>query len=169
MKPDAPSIRVRPAVAADAADMLRLIDGLAEYEKLEPPDAAARERLVRDAFAPTPLFQVYLAELEMSDGTTTSIGYAFVVDKYSSFLALPSLYLEDIFVLPEYRGLRAGYALFRHVVRVASDRGCGRVEFVVLDWNKPAQEFYHRLGAGPLKEWVNYRLVKEDFAAILEA
>jgi GNAT superfamily N-acetyltransferase len=157
-----PGVSVRKAVAADAGVMLELIEGLAKYEKLTPPDDAARERLVRDAFGPKPRFDVFLGEV---DGRPA--GYAFVFETYSTFLALPTLYLEDIFVLPEYRDRGAGIALFRHCVAEATRRGCGRLEFVVLDWNKLARDFYARLGAEHLTDWCYYRLRRDQFAGIL--
>jgi GNAT superfamily N-acetyltransferase len=89
------------------------------------------------------------------------VGYAFVFETYSTFLALPTLYLEDLFVLPEYRGRKAGYALFRHCAEEALRRGCGRFEWAVLDWNRPAIEFYERLGAKHLHDWLIYRLDRE--------
>ncbi len=157
-----PAVIVRKAQPADAAVMLDLITALAHYEKLDPPDAAARERLVRDAFGEKPRFDVYLAE---ADGTVC--GYAFVFETYSTFLALPSLYLEDVFVLPEFRGVGAGMALFRKCVEEADRRGCGRLEWVVLDWNQLARDFYHRLNATHLDNWCPYRLTRNQFAGIL--
>jgi GNAT superfamily N-acetyltransferase len=156
------NVTVRRAVAADAPVMLELIDALAKYESLEAPDEAARERLVRDAFGERPRFDLLLAE--SADGR--AIGYAFLVEIYSSFKALPTLYLEDIFVLPDARGIGAGFALFQAVVREAERRGCGRVDFLVLSWNQLARDFYHRLGAEHLSDWFPYRLSSDNFAAI---
>src|SRR5438552_5671144 len=111
-------IRVRPAETSDADLLIRLIVGLAEFEKLPPPDEEAQARLVRDAFGPEPRFEVFFAEV----GGEVA-GYAFVFETYSTFLALPSLYLEDLFVLPEYRGKRVGYALMVHLAKEALARG----------------------------------------------
>jgi GNAT superfamily N-acetyltransferase len=144
---------VRRAVADDAQAILSLVDGLADYEKLERPDAGARERLIRDLFGPKPRLDCWLAFL---DGYP--VGYAFTFETYSSFLALPTLYLEDLFVLGEYRGRKAGYALFQAVHEEAKRRGCGRLEWTVLDWNQLAMDFYDRLGARWMKEWRLYRL-----------
>jgi len=91
------------------------------------------------------------------------VGYAIIYETYSSFLALPTLYLEDIFVLPDARGAKVGLALFLHVAGLARDRGCGRMDWTVLDWNTLAQDFYDKLGARHLKEWQLYRL---DAAAL---
>ena len=153
------TISVRPAVPADEASILMLIDALADYEKLDRPTPEAQQRLIADAFAERPRFSIFLAENQ--DGLPA--GYAFVLESYSTFLALPTLYLEDLFVLPEYRGSGAGSALFKKVTAEAKARGCGRVEFIVLDWNVLAQEFYHRKGARRLQDWYFYRLDADQF------
>jgi GNAT superfamily N-acetyltransferase len=155
---------VRKAVKEDAAALLKLIDALADYEQLTPPDAAAKERLVRDIFGEKPRLDAFLAETE-----GMVVGYALVLETYSSFLALPTLYLEDLFVLPEYRGRKAGAALFRAMVAEAHRRGCGRMEWAVLDWNKLAIDFYQRYGCKHLRQWQIYRVVREDMEKILEA
>ncbi len=147
---------IRQATASDAALLISLIIGLAEFEKLTPPDKAAQQRLVADAFGARPRFDVFLAETQ---GKVA--GYAFVFETYSTFLALPTLYLEDLFVLPEFRGKRIGYALMLHLAGEALRRGCGRLEWVVLDWNKHAIDFYERLGASHLQEWLTYRLDRQ--------
>jgi len=156
------SIIVRSAGPADGPVILSLVDALAEYEKLAPPDPGAKERLLKDLFSLRPRIECFIAE---SDGRAA--GYAFVLETYSSFLALPTLYLEDLFVLPEFRGRRAGYELFKAMVREAKGRGCGRMEWTVLDWNELAIDFYKRSGARYMKEWHLYRLVKEDMERIL--
>lgn len=156
-------IEIRQAVPEDAPALLGLIDALADYEKLEPPDAAAKSRLVRDLFCERPRVESFLA---IVDGVPA--GYTFIFETYSTFLALPTLFLEDLFVLPEYRSRKAGSALFRAMVREAHDRGCGRMEWSVLDWNQLAIDFYERYGARQLREWLSYRLVRADMAQILE-
>lgn len=153
---------VRPALPADAPTILSLVRGLADYERLPPPDSAAQERLVRDMFSDPPRIQAFLAEVNGE-----AAGYAFVFETYSSFLALPTLYLEDIFVLPRFRTQKVGYGLFTHVVAEAHRRGCGRMEWAVLDWNTLAIAFYERLGAIRLKEWYVYRLVRTDMERLL--
>lgn len=150
-------ISIRPAVEADFDTLIRLIDALADYEELDPPDAAARERLLRDGFGSAPLFRAYLAEL---DGEP--VAYAITYDTYSSFLARPTLYLEDIFVLPQARGRGVGRAIFRHLVGAAREGDYGRMEWVVLNWNQPAIDFYERLGGRRLEEWQTYRLDRDD-------
>jgi GNAT superfamily N-acetyltransferase len=154
-------ISIRKATAADSALLIRLVISLADFEKLPPPDQAAQQRLVADAFGPSPRFDVFLAEVE---GDVA--GYAFVFETYSTFLALPTLYLEDLFVLPEYRGRRIGYALMLHLAHEAVWRGCGRLEWAVLDWNRHAIDFYERLGAVHLNEWLVYRLDRDALARL---
>lgn len=150
---DASDVLIRPATAQDGPTIERLVIALADFEKLPPPDKAARERLLADAFGPKPRFEIFLAEL---DGQIA--GYAFVFETYSTFLALPTLYLEDLFVLPEFRSRKVGYALFRHCAEEALKRGCGRLDWTVLDWNTHAIDFYKRLGAQHLADWHLYRL-----------
>ena len=147
---------VRAATAADAPALLGLVDALADYEKLARPDAGARERLIRDAFGERRRIEVLLA---LADGEP--VGYALFFETYSSFLALPTLYLEDLFVRPDARGGRHGLGLFRAVAGEARRRGCGRMEWNVLKWNQLAIDFYDRLGAEPLGGWQMYRLEGE--------
>jgi GNAT superfamily N-acetyltransferase len=142
--------------------LLSLIDALADYERLPKPDSAGRERLLQDAFGEHRRIEVFLAGL----GEKT-VGYAIVFETYSSFLALPTLYLEDLFVLPECRGREVGYHLFTHCVKEALARGCGRMDWAVLDWNQLAINFYERLGARQLKEWLPYRLSRIEMEKIV--
>jgi GNAT superfamily N-acetyltransferase len=151
--PDSSKATIRAATREDTTAILRLVVALADFEKLPPPDEAAQARLVEDAFGSRPRFEIYLAEV---GGQV--VGYAFVFETYSTFRALPSLYLEDLFVLPEFRGQRVGYTLFTHCAREAVRRGCGRFEWAVLDWNTHAIQFYERLGAKHLAAWQVYRL-----------
>jgi GNAT superfamily N-acetyltransferase len=155
---------VRPATPADATAFLDLVDGLAAYEKLPPPDAEAKQRLVRDAFSDPPRFNVLLAEVDQ-----TVVGYAVWFPTYSTFLARPSLYLEDIFVRPDARGHGAGVALFRACAAEAVRQGCGRMEWNVLDWNQPSIDFYERLGAQRLQAWLPYRLDGEALTSVAHA
>jgi GNAT superfamily N-acetyltransferase len=153
------SVTIRQAGIEDAPMVLRLIEALADYEKLDPPDATAQARFVADGWEGEgrPRFEAFLAEIE-ENGTKTAVGYAVTFETYSSFLARPTLYLEDLFVLPEFRRHGAGSAMMRHLIALAERRNCGRMEWVVLDWNTSAQEFYHTFGAAHLKEWHTYRL-----------
>ena len=158
-----PNPVVRRATSADAQTVLTLIDALADYEKLACPTSDAKQRLLNDMFGAKPRVDVFLGEYE-----GTPAGYAFVFETYSSFLALPTLYLEDLFVLPEYRNKKVGYALFTAMVDEAHRRGCGRMEWTVLDWNQLEIDFYQRLGATHMKEWQLYRLLRGDMEKILK-
>ena len=146
------TLTIRPLAEPDVSGLLDLIDGLADYEKLARPDQAARQRLAADALAHPPRFHVLLAEI---DGAL--VGYAFYFYTYSTFLARPTLYLEDIFVLPESRGQGAGIGLFRACARQAVEQGCGRMDWQVLSWNEPSIRFYEALGARPVEGWTRYR------------
>ncbi len=150
-------ITVRQARREDADTLLQLIDALADYEKLARPDAAARERLAADGFErEPPRFQTLLA-----DEGGVPVGYALFFETYSSFLAQPTLYIEDIFVLPEARTRGAGSVLFKALASEALARDCGRMEWVVLDWNEVAQNFYRRRGGRHLQDWHYYRLTRD--------
>ena len=160
----ADGVVVRPANAADGETWLALVDALADYEKLDRPTPEARRRLLNDAFGPAPnRIQVYVAEVE-----GRAVGYAITLETYSSFLALPTLYLEDLFVLPGARRHGVGRAVFRYLAGEAVRRGCGRMEWVVLDWNQLAIDFYDRLGARRLTEWYTYRLTAEQLREIAD-
>jgi GNAT superfamily N-acetyltransferase len=157
-----PPLEVRRAVPAEAPALLALIRALAEYEKLDPPDEAAQERLVADIFGALPRLDAFLL---FASGEP--VGYALVLETYSSFLAMPTLYLEDLFILPTHRRKGAGKLLFRAMVAEARARGCGRMEWVVLDWNRLALDFYARQGATHLSDWQTWRLTRADFDRIL--
>ena len=149
---------IRPATPADASTWLDLVDALADYEKLARPSPEARERLVHDAFGPEPhRIRVFMAEL-----SGRAVGYAITCETYSSFLALPTLYLEDLFVLPDARRHGIGRAAFRYLAAEAVKGGYGRMEWVVLDWNQLAIDFYEKLGATRLREWYTYRLTGDQ-------
>ena len=139
-------------------DFLNLINKLAEYEKLQPPDEEAQKRLRLDCLSDKPKYRAFIGKI--GDRAVSYIIYLFT---YSSFLALPTLYLEDIFVLQEYRRNGVGEKMFKYIKQVAKREGCGRIEFTVLTWNKSAQEFYEKNGAKRLDDWYFYRVVKDDF------
>ncbi len=141
---------------ADSAELLKMLRGLAEYEKLEPPSRAAERRLVAD------IFEKGRLGLFVASERGRLVGYALYFFSYSSFLARPTLYLEDIFVLKDHRGRGAGSALFRRCMEEAVGEGCGRMEWAVLAWNRAAIGFYERLGAASLDEWRLYRLTREQ-------
>lgn len=146
-------VTIRRAAARDGEAFLSLVDALAAYEKLPGPAPAARRRLLRDAFGPKRRFDLLIAR---SGGR--AVGYAVLFETYSTFAGRPTLFLEDLFVLPELRGRGVGRKLFRRCAAEGRKRGCGRMEWIVLDWNRPAIGFYRRLGAHPLKGWIPYRL-----------
>lgn len=141
---------IRPFRKSDGPGFTALVRALAKYEKLTPPTAAACRRLVRDAGSGR--INVLIAESDRRP-----VGYAIWLPTYSSFLARPTLFLEDIFVLPECRRLGVGAAFFRRLHAEARRMKCGRIEFIVLDWNRPAMRFYRRLGIAPLKGWTVFR------------
>lgn len=136
---------------------LGLIDKLAEYEKLAPPDPVAKSRLRKDCFSGQPLYEAYVGEV---DGK--AVAYVICLFTYSSFLALPTLFLEDIFVLEAHRCKGVGQKMFDYCKQLAKSKGCGRIEFIVLNWNKPAQKLYEKNKAKRL-DWYFYRIVKDDF------
>ena len=145
---------VVPLVESRFDDFVRLIQALAGYERLPPPDAGAIARLRADAFAPRPRFEAALAVA----GGGEAVGYAIWFETYSSFLARPTIYLEDLFVLERARRTGAGGLLFDHVRAIGAARGCGRMEWQVLDWNAVARDFYTRRGAQWMQEWLLYRI-----------
>jgi len=153
-------LAIRAATRADASSLLTLVDALADYEQLARPDAEARERLIRDAFGSPPRFSVLIAET-----AGAPVGYALFFEAYSSFLARPTLYLEDLFVLPTSRGEGVGFRLFRAVADEAVRRGAARLEWAVLRWNRLAIDFYDRIGGTPMDDWLHYRLEGDGLAA----
>ena len=136
---------------------LGLINKLAEYEKLAPPDEEAKRRLRRDCLSDKPKYQAFIGKVGGK-----YVSYVIFFFTYSSFLALPTLFLEDIFVLEEYRRQGVGKKMFDFLKETAKREGYGRIEFTVLKWNKLAQKFYEKNKA-QLLEWFLYRLEKEDF------
>jgi GNAT superfamily N-acetyltransferase len=155
---------IREATAEDAETLLGLIDALADYEHLSRPDDEARGRLKEHGFGPGE--RLFRALLIQAGGQ--AIGYAIYFYTYSTFLARPTLYLEDVFVLPEQRQQGAGKALMRYLARTALATGCGRLEWQVLDWNQLALGFYQALGAKHMREWLPYRLTREEMALLAD-
>lgn len=133
-------------------EILYLVDELAKYEKLTPPAKTAKQRLLKDIFSKKPLINVLLARAD-----DKYIGYAFYFFSYSSFLAKPTLYLEDIFILEEYRRAGVGKLFFKELDKIAKSKKCGRMEFIVLDWNASAISFYNKLGIKELEGWKFFR------------
>ncbi len=146
-------IRVRPATSEDASTIVRFIRGLAEFEREPLSSVKVTEvEIVRDGFGPTPRFESLIAEL---DGEP--VGFALFFMNYSTWEGTAGIYIEDLFVLEEARGLAVGRALMSSVAGIARERGSARVELSVLDWN-PARTFYERLGMSHQREWLPYRI-----------
>jgi GNAT superfamily N-acetyltransferase len=146
-------LRVRPGKVGDIQTILSMIRALAEYERLASHVRATPARIRRDGFGQRPYFETLICQQGKN-----AVGFALYFFTYSTFLARPTLYVEDLFVLPQLRGKGAGKALLGALARIAVRRGCGRMEWTVLNWNAPAIKFYKRLGASPRKEWILTRL-----------
>ena len=167
MSPDAtgrsasgtPTVTIRPADEADLQAIVHLIEGLAEYEQLTHLLAVTPEKLRPHLFGDKPVAEALLAE---RDGR--AIGFALFFTNFSTFLAQPGLYLEDLFVEPEHRGVGAGKALLTRLAQEAVTRGCGRFEWSVLDWNESAIGFYERMGATVMPEWRICRVTGDALA-----
>ncbi|HUE04749.1 MAG TPA: GNAT family N-acetyltransferase [Bryobacteraceae bacterium] len=144
---------IRPATEFDIPVILDLIRQLADYERLAHQVVATEERLRETLFGATPAAEVLLADYERE-----SVGFAVFFTTYSTFLAQPGIYLEDLYVKPDLRGKGIGLALLQRVSAIAIERGCGRVEWGALNWNEPSIRFYKSRGAEPLEEWTKYRL-----------
>src|ERR1700733_13298311 len=146
-------MRIVPATPAETPVILEMIKGLAEYEKLSHIVTATEEQIRQTLFGPEPAAEVLLAEWN-----SQWAGFALFFPNYSTFLAQPGLYLEDLFVKPHARGKGLGFALLVEMARIAVARGYGRLEWAVLDWNETSIRFYRKLGAAPMDEWTTYRL-----------
>jgi GNAT superfamily N-acetyltransferase len=147
---------IRPATAADVTLILALIRGLAEYERAPEQVIATEEDLLRDGFGPNPFYFCLIAE---HDGKPA--GFAFYFFDYSTWIGRPGIYLEDLFVYPELRGLGIGKALLKQVAAIAVEKGCARLKWSVLDWNTPAIDFYKSMGGELMDEWTNVRIQGE--------
>jgi GNAT superfamily N-acetyltransferase len=158
------NIIIRRAAREDGPALVRLILALADFEHLTPPDAEAQARLITDGFGDPPRFETWMAWVP---GEKEPVGYALFFETYSTFLARPTLYLEDLFVLPQHRHHGAGKALFRQGIRLAWERGCGRMEWSCLDWNIKARAFYEKMGARHLRDWCPYRLTRDQMPGLL--
>jgi GNAT superfamily N-acetyltransferase len=150
------AVLLRSATRTDIPVILRLIRGLAEYEGLAHECVATEAALAETLFGARPQAEVVLA---FADGRAA--GFALFFPNYSTFLAKQGIYLEDLFVFPEFRGRGIGKRLLQHLAALAVERGCGRLEWSVLDWNKDAIRFYESLGAKAMDEWTVYRVTGE--------
>lgn len=156
-------ITIRQATRADKKSFIGLVDAHAAFEKMPPLTEEAKGRLLRDGFSDHRLYSAFLASLDGRD-----VGYAITYEAYSSFLARPVFYLEDIFVYEDVRGKGFGGAMFQYLVEEAVDRGCARMEWMVVDWNDNAIGFYERRGAIQLSEWHSYRLDEEQLKKLAQ-
>jgi GNAT superfamily N-acetyltransferase len=155
---------IQPAQLSDIPVILQLIRDLATYERAPNDVTATEEQLRRVLFGERPSAEVLIAR----EGSAP-VGFAVFFHNFSTWLGQPGLYLEDLFVKPEKRGKGHGRALLQHLARIAQDRGCGRMEWAVLDWNDPAIQFYRKLGARPMDEWTVFRLTGDGIAHLAQA
>ena len=158
------SVTIREAVSSDIATIHAFILALADYEKLSHEVKADRASLDKYLFGPRPMAEVLIAENE-----GRAIGFALFFHNFSTFEGRPGLYLEDLFVIPEARGLGAGKALLLRLAQLALERDCARLEWWVLDWNEPSIAFYRSLGARPMDEWTVQRVDGAALAALASA
>lgn len=155
-----PDFRILPATVRDVPAIFGMIRALAEYERLADAVTTSEDALRQMLFGPSPA-----AEVVLGYEGPEPVGIAIFFHNFSTFLGKRGLYLEDLFVKPEYRGRGYGRRLFAHLAALAVERDCGRMEWSVLDWNTPAIGFYRKLGAMPLDEWTVFRLSGEALLA----
>ena len=158
------SISISSATERDIPIILKFIKGLADYEKLSHTVAATEDSLRKTLFGNPKYAEVLIARLN-----NNPVGFALFFHNYSTFLAKPGIYLEDLFVLPEHRKKGVGKALLVHLAQIARDRNCGRFEWSVLDWNQPAIDFYQRIGAKLLPDWRICRMTTDQFTKLAES
>jgi GNAT superfamily N-acetyltransferase len=164
LSPARADFAIRPARRADAAELLRLIRELAAYEKLEDMAVGTVPMLEEALFGARPA-----AEAMVAERGGRAVGFALYFTTFSTFLCRPGLYLEDLFVEPAHRGAGIGKALLASLATLAAERGCGRLEWRVLDWNEPSIRFYESLGASLLREWILVRMTREEFQALAKS
>ena len=152
---------MRPAEKRDVGVIMGFIKELAEYEGLAHEVVADEVSLERSLFGEHPVAEALIAEFE-----TTPIGFALYFPTFSTFVGRPGLYLEDLYVRPNMRGKGVGTLLLQHVARLARERGCGRLEWSVLNWNQPAIRFYEALGARAMDDWTVYRLTDDQLSKL---
>ena len=150
---DRSAVHVRPATPADVDQIVAFIRALADYERLTDECVLDPAALADHLFGPRPWAEVLIAEAD-----AVPVGFALFFPTYSTFLGRPGLWLEDLFVVPEHRRSGAGGALLRRLTEIATERGCGRLEWSVLNWNQPAIDFYHSIGARLMDDWTTCRL-----------
>ena len=158
------NFEIRPARVEDVPIILKLIRDLATYERAPKEVTATEEQLVDVLFGEKPVAEVLLAFERKSP-----VGFAVFFHNFSTWLGRPGLYLEDLFIKPEKRERGYGRALLVDLAKIALDRGCGRMEWAVLDWNEPAIKFYRSLGAKPMEEWTVFRLTRDGIAKLAQS
>ena len=158
------NINIRSAIESDAKLILSLIREIAEYEKLLHEVVATESLIKENLFGQNPVAKSLIAELD-----NQPVGYALYFYNFSTFLGRPGIYLEDLYVKPECRGLGIGKKLLTKLAKIAVEKNCGRVEWSVLDWNEPAIMFYRAVGAIPMDEWTVQRLTGETLAKFAES
>ena len=156
--------KIDPATPADVPVILSFIRELAEYEQLSDRCVATEQALREHLFGPRPAAEVLIARV---DGA--SAGFALFFGTFSTFLAKPGIYLEDLYVRPDRRRQGVGRALLHGLARIAVERGCGRLEWAALNWNEPAIRFYEKIGAVKLDEWTTFRLSGESLESFADA
>ena len=156
-----PSCEIRTTTEADVPVILSLIRELADYERAPDAVVATEESLHEVLYGPQRSAEVLLA---FEEGEP--VGFAVYFYNFSTWLGRPGLYLEDLFVRPTARGKGYGRALLERLARIAQERGCGRMEWAVLNWNDPAIQFYKKLGAEPMREWTVFRLTRDGIAEL---
>ena len=154
--------KFRVATEKDVALIFEFIRGIAEYEKMTD-EVVANEELLQEW-----IFKKNRAEVIFALEDGKEVGFALFFHNFSTFLGRSGIYLEDLFVRPEYRGRGHGKALITELARITVERGCGRLEWCCLDWNKPSIDFYLSLGARPMNEWTTYRLTGESLNALVK-
>jgi len=155
------TVVIRKGERADVPVIAELIRGLARFEKLEHEVTMTEDMLAANLFGPH-----HYAETLIAEDEGAAVGFALFFHNFSTFLARPGIYLEDLFVIPEQRGRGVGRELLRELARLAVERECGRLEWAVLDWNRDAIAFYERLGARPNSDWTIYRLSGEALSSL---
>lgn len=161
-----PATRLRAAVRTDCAEIVAMVRELAEYERLLHEVEMDEARLEAELFCDRPVVEAVMAEVQGQDGAWTAAGVALFTHNFSTFVGRRGIYLEDLFVRPQHRGLGLGLALLRHLAQLCLERQCGRLEWSVLDWNEPAIGFYRSIGARPMEGWTVNRLDRAGIAAL---
>jgi GNAT superfamily N-acetyltransferase len=154
---------IRPATEDDVPTVLQFIRELAEYEKLSHEVTATEEQLRAELFG-----EARRAEILLPCANGIVVGFALFFHNFSTFLGKPGLYVEDLFIRPAFRGKGYARALMIQLARIARERGCGRFEWAVLDWNEPATEFYRSLGASSMSEWTIQRVTGSELEALAD-